>query len=114
VDDRVCFVRGILDRTRDRPVLVLNRVLTVEQVQREQTRGLWLLFTLGLNSERDVEAIGRILRRTPGNCPVHLLVRDAGLKNAVLKLGPEFAINPTSFSIGDMEVLLGAGNVKFA
>src|SRR5438477_428275 len=68
VDDRVCFVRGSLDRTRERPVLILNRVLTVEQAQREQTRALWLLLTLGQHSEQDIDAVSRILRRTPGNC----------------------------------------------
>jgi DNA polymerase-3 subunit alpha len=114
VDDRVCFVRGMLDKSRDRPVVVLNRVLTVEQVQREQTRGLWLLLSLEISSEREVDAVGRILRRNPGNCPVQLIIRDGSARNAVLKLGPEFAVNPSAFSIGDMEMLLGEGNVKFA
>jgi DNA polymerase III subunit alpha len=112
-DDRVCFVRGIFDRSRERPVLILNRVLTVEQAQREQTRGLWLLLSLVTNTAQDIEAVGRILRRTPGSCPVHVMIRDADAKHAMLKLGSEFAVNPTAFSIGEIETLLGAGNVKF-
>ena len=61
-EDRVCFVRGTVERTREEPGLVLNRILSVEQAQRELARGLYLLIKLGVHGPQHVEALGPILR----------------------------------------------------
>jgi hypothetical protein len=42
------------------------------------TRGLVLLFTLGAHGPDHIDAVARVLQRTPGPCPVYLHVRDAG------------------------------------
>ncbi len=34
-EDAVCFVKGVVDRTRNEPELILNRILSVEQATRE-------------------------------------------------------------------------------
>ncbi|GIW79129.1 MAG: hypothetical protein KatS3mg105_0936 [Gemmatales bacterium] len=39
VEDRVCFVKATVERTREEPGLVLARVLDLDQAQRELTRG---------------------------------------------------------------------------
>lgn len=40
LEDRVCFIRGSVERTRDEPGLVLNRILSLEQAQRELARAV--------------------------------------------------------------------------
>jgi DNA polymerase-3 subunit alpha len=94
--------------------VVLTRVLSLEQAQRELTKGLWLLLSLGGNSEQDLDAIARVLRRAPGSCPVYLTVKDGTGRRASLKLGEEFRINPSTFPMGEMETILGRDRVKFA
>ena len=113
-EDAVCFVKGVVDRTRDEPGLVLNRILSMEQAQRELARGLYLLLKLDVHRPQHVEALGPILARAPGACPVFLTVRDRAGNNALLKLGRDYAINPAAYPHEELEALLGEGCVKLA
>jgi DNA polymerase III subunit alpha len=113
-EDRICFVKGVVERNRDEPGLVINRVLSVEQARRELARGLYLKVVLGRHDDNTIDAIGYLLKQTPGPCPVYLVVRDAANKDAVLKLGREFAINPSTFLCDELERLLGEEGVKLA
>jgi DNA polymerase-3 subunit alpha len=112
-EDRVCFVKGVVERNRDQPGLVLTRVLTVEQAQRELTRGLLLTLNLGVHDPNAIDAICTALRRTPGSCPVYLKVVDATGKRTVLKAGNDFGVNLATFTPDDLGMLLGAGGVVF-
>jgi DNA polymerase-3 subunit alpha len=111
-DDQPYVVKGTVDRRRDEPTLVINRILTLEQAQRELARGLWLLMRVRQHSPIDVDALAEVLRRTPGNCPVYLAVRDDGGKSAVLKLGRDLAVNPAACDRDALEAIVGPGNVK--
>jgi DNA polymerase-3 subunit alpha len=115
-DEHVCFVKATIDgrSTRDRPVLVLTRILSLEQAQRELTRGLVLLMTVGVHEPGHLDAVGRVLRRAPGVCPVFLTVRDGNGKRTLLKLGEEFRINPATVPTAELETILGTGCVKFS
>jgi DNA polymerase III subunit alpha len=113
-EDRICFVKGVVERNRDEPGLVLNRILTIEQAQRELARGLYLKVVIGRHDNNTLDTLGFLLKQTPGTCPVFLVVEDAVNKKAVLKLGREFAINASSFLCEELEDVLGAGGVKLA
>jgi DNA polymerase-3 subunit alpha len=112
-DDRVCFVRATVNRKREDPVLVLNRILSIEQAQRELTKGLVLLLRLDMRPEV-IDAIGRTLQRASGPCPVYLGFKDGAGKKALLKLSNDYGINPATVPVGELETLLGAGCVKFS
>jgi DNA polymerase-3 subunit alpha len=112
-DDRVCFVRATVNKRRDDPVLVLTRIMNIEEAQRELTRGLALLLRLDMPPEV-IETLGRALRRAPGPCPVYLTVKDAAGKRAVFKLSSDFSVNPATVPVGELEALLGPGCVKFS
>ena len=96
VEDRVCFVKGPSSAARDEPGLIVNRILSIEQAQRELARGLYLLVKPGVHRPQHIDSLKSILGRSPGGCPVFLTVRDATGKDAVLKLGREYAVNPAS------------------
>ncbi len=111
-EDRICVVKGFVERNREEPGLVLNRILTVEQAQQELARCLWLLFRLGRQRPHDVDRIATILRRTPGTCPVQLTVVDAAGKKAILRLGREFSVHAAEYAKEELEAILGEGTVK--
>jgi DNA polymerase-3 subunit alpha len=113
-EDRICFVKGLVERKREEPGLVLKRVFSVEQAQRELAKALYLKVSLGRHDERTIDTIAYLLKQTPGACPVYLVVRDGANKDAVLKLGRDFAINPNTLLGEELESLLGAGGVKLA
>ncbi len=114
VEDRVCFVKGTVERTRDEPGLILTQILSIEQAQRELTKGLVLSLTLGRHGPETIDAIGRVLKRTPGPCPVYIQFRDGVGKRSVLRAGDVYRINPANVSTAELETILGSGCVKFS
>jgi DNA polymerase-3 subunit alpha len=111
-DDRPYIVKGTVDRKREEPTLVINRILSMEQATLEMARGLYLLLRLGRTQPSDIDRIGSVLKQSQGACPVFLTIKDAADKLCLLKLGREFAINPGTFSQEELEAILGPGSVK--
>jgi DNA polymerase-3 subunit alpha len=111
-EDRICVVKGFVERNREEPGLVLNRILTVEQAQQELAKCLWLLFRLGKQRPHDVDRVASILRRTPGTCPVQLTVVDPVGKKAIMRLGREFSVHAAEYAKEELEAILGEGTVK--
>jgi DNA polymerase-3 subunit alpha len=113
-EDRICFVRAAVERTREEPGLILSRVFSIEQARRELTRGLVLSLVSGVHGESELEAALQMLQRAPGSCPVYVAVRDASGKRASLRLGETYRINPEKLPISELEDLLGVGRVIFS
>ncbi|MGH7172896.1 MAG: DNA polymerase III subunit alpha, partial [Gemmataceae bacterium] len=111
-DDVPYIIKGTIDRRREEPTLVINRILTLEQAQRELARGLYLLLRLGRTQPDDIDRLGAVLRQTPGPCPVFLTIKDGADKFCVLKLGRDFAINPNTFPQEELEAILGPNCVR--
>jgi DNA polymerase-3 subunit alpha len=111
-DDQPYIIKGTVDRKREEPTLVINRILTLEQAQRELARGLYLLLRLGHAQPDDLDRLGTVLRQTPGPCPVFLTIKDAADKFCVLKLARDFAINPNTFPQEELEAILGPNSVR--
>ena len=99
---------------RAEPTIVISRILSLEQAQRELAKGLYLLLKLGQHQPRDLDTIAYLLKQAPGNCPVFLTIRDAGKRDCVLRLGREFSINPSKYAHDELEAILGSGSVKLA
>src|SRR5262249_10229 len=114
VEDRVCFVRGAVDRTREEPGLILTRILSVEQAQRELTKGLVLSLRLGIHEPEVIDAIGRMLERSQGSCPVVLAVRDSMGSSGLVEWRGRWRMSPGTGGVADLEMLLGQGAVKFS
>jgi DNA polymerase-3 subunit alpha len=113
-EDRVCFVKAAVERTREEPGLIVTRILGIEQAQREQTRGLVLILHAGEHGPESIDTVARVLRRSPGQCPVYLNVRDLCGKWTQLKTADEFRINPSTLPTAELETILGAGHVRFS
>jgi DNA polymerase-3 subunit alpha len=112
VEDRPLIVKGVVERNREEPGLVLTRILTMEQATQELAKGLYLLVQPGRHKPSHIDALAEVLRKAPGTCPVYLTVRDTCGKDAVLKLDREFSVNPATYPHDDLETLLGTGCVR--
>jgi DNA polymerase-3 subunit alpha len=113
VEDRVCLVRGTIERTREEPGLILSRIMSLEQAQQELTK--WLRLSLGLETHQPghLEHLAGVLGRAPGTCPVYLEIKDAGGKRCAMKAGERFRVNPASLAVAELEMILGPGGVEF-
>ena len=113
-EDRVCFVEAAVERTREEPGLVVRRIVSTEQAERERTKGVVLLLSLGTHTPDIIDAVARVLKRAQGSCPVYLTVQDAAGKRVLLKTGEEFRVNTQGLPIDELETILGPGHVKFS
>jgi DNA polymerase III subunit alpha len=114
VEDRPCFLVASVERAREEPGLVVQRLLTIEQGRQERTTGVVIKLTLGKHGRRDLEAIANILRRSQGVCPVFVCLADALDKRIMMKAAEEFKVNPRSLPRGELEMLLGPETVAFS
>jgi DNA polymerase-3 subunit alpha len=114
-EDRICFAKGVVDRTREQPGLVLTRVLSLEQGKRElarNARSLCLQLTLAEHNSDVLSRVASVLREAQGSCPVLVDIFDPAGKRVRLRAGSEFSVNPATVPILRLEEILGKGRVR--
>lgn len=111
-NDRVCFIKATVERTREKPGLIINRILPLEHGKRLNLRGLKLQFLNDTHSPELVNRVGQVLQRARGSCPVYVEITDELGKRANFKLSNEFLIDPDRLAIGDLRMLLGERQVQ--
>ena len=110
-DDVPLIVQGTVDKRGNEPGVVMSRVLTLKQATLELAREVQILVKLK-NRPSVIDALREILERTPGNCPVFLVIRDEAGRDCIMKLGRPFWINPHTVEVDTLEGVLGVGSVK--
>jgi DNA polymerase III subunit alpha len=114
--DSILLLDGKLE-SRDsaaEPDIIVERVMTLEMAKSELTRGMILRMNYTDDAESTFDAVGTILKRARGNCPVYLAVFDPAGKAARFKLNAEFFVNPMQVAVDQLEMLLGTGSVIFS
>jgi DNA polymerase III alpha subunit len=116
--DAVLLFEGVLNWAAERaePDFQVKKVMTPDEARREFTKSMLLKlpYTDDQDSLRKLDAVGLVLKRYRGNCPVYLSVRDANGKQVQLKLNDEFRVNPAALKVEELEMLLGQGAVLFS
>jgi DNA polymerase III subunit alpha len=118
IPDAVHLFEGTLNWAAERaePDFQVKKVMTIEEARREFTKSLLIKLPYGDDegSLRKLDAVGLVLKRYRGACPVYLSVRDANGKQVQLKLNEQFRVNPADVKVEDLEMILGPGAVLFS
>jgi DNA polymerase III alpha subunit len=113
-NERVVLVGGKVERReREGPILVVNKVLTLQQARRELSKSLVLKLSIPQHQPEQLEGVSRLLRRATGTCPVYLQITDPHGKRAVLRLSDEYRVDPHALNLHELEMILGSGCVQF-
>ncbi|MBL8814699.1 MAG: DNA polymerase III subunit alpha [Planctomyces sp.] len=72
--ENVVFVAGKVDRRGREPNLIVNRIYTLDQADREFTAQVAIKFERGIHTSDDVDRVRLILSRYPGSTNVILVV----------------------------------------
>ena len=115
-DDRIyLFEANVEDDQRNNgaKIIVIRKLMTLEQARNELTKGMVLNLTTGQHGPDTVERIGGILQRKKGPCVVYMQVKDHSGRRAQFRLGDDYRVNPAEVPVDELEMLLGAGNVMF-
>jgi DNA polymerase-3 subunit alpha len=113
VEDRIMLAEGVIEQRGEEPQFVISRVLTIDTARKELTKGLVLRLELGRFGVQNIEEAAKVLRKTPGPCPVYVQISDGVGKKAVLRAGERFRVNPAEVRLGELESLFGPNCVMF-
>jgi DNA polymerase III subunit alpha len=112
-DDRVVFVKGTLNRSREPAELVINRVIPVENAAAELSRGVVVTLRKGVHEVEQVERLHRLVRTRPGNLDLYLEVMGlVRVKRAVYKAGSAMRLRHDDELLAALEAAVGSGNVR--
>ena len=118
VADAVHLFEGTLNWAPERaePDFQVKKVMTIDEARREFTKSMVIKLCYGDDegSLKKIDAVGLVLKRYKGVCPVYLSIRDANGRQVQLKLSEEFRVNPGSLRVEDLEMILGPGAVLFS
>ncbi|HEY8504299.1 MAG TPA: DNA polymerase III alpha subunit, partial [Gemmataceae bacterium] len=113
-NDRIRLFEATVEKgDRAEPILVVSRVLDLEQARKELTKGMVVRLRLADHGPEIVERLRAILRRTPGPCTVFVQVSDAAGRQAWMRLGQDYRVHPAEVKVDELEMLLGPGAVGF-
>ena len=117
VGDAVLLLEGVVEwreggTTGD---LIVKKVLTIDEARKDMTKSLLLRVPYSDQEEvlRKLDAVSLVLKRSRGQTPVYLSIRDPNGKQVQLKLSGEFTVNTSSLRADDLEMILGPGTVLF-
>ena len=65
-DDRICFVKGVVEHKGEEPVVVLTRAFGIETAKKEMTKGVVLALNLEEHQALVIDKLSRVLRKWPG------------------------------------------------
>jgi DNA polymerase-3 subunit alpha len=118
VPDAVYLFEGVLNQAPERaePDFQIKRILTLDEARREYTKSLVLRMPYADDPEilRKLDGLRLVLQRYRGPCPVYLVIRDPWGKQAHLRLGEQYRIDPAQLPIEEVEMILGKGTVVFS
>ena len=87
--ENVIIVAGKVDRRSREPNLIVNRIYTLDQADKEFTAQVAIKFEKGLHSKDDIQRVRNVVSRFPGSTEVILIVDSfaENLRNGASKNG---------------------------
>ena len=72
--EMICLLQGRIDRRGREPNVIVNRLMTLDQADREFTTQVAIKFQRGLHTEQDMQRVRSIINRHPGETDVVLVI----------------------------------------
>jgi DNA polymerase-3 subunit alpha len=111
--DEPVFVRGMLDRRRDPPELIISRIIPLEQGRAELTRGVVVRLHKGVHQAEHLERLLRAVRVRPGNLDLYIeVIGLEQVRRVIYKAAPSLRVRYDARLIIDIENAVGAGMVR--
>ncbi|HDZ22619.1 MAG TPA: DNA polymerase III subunit alpha [Phycisphaerae bacterium] len=96
VEDALVFVIGAVDRSRDRPNILVNKIIPIDQAIQELTQSVLIRLPGGITDEM-LEGLKACLSAHPGPAPVHveLQPQTRGDVRATVRLDAQWSVQPS-------------------
>ncbi len=105
------FVEGVVSSRETGRSVVASRIYPLEKASETVAEAVHLNIQAGLAESATLEELKNILARHPGRCPVFLDFDFSTGEKILLRAGGGTRVNPSSGLLGELERLLGKGQV---
>lgn len=72
--ENICLLKGRVDRRGREPNVIVNKLMTLEQADKEFTTNVAIKFQRGIHTPDDMETVREILKRYPGQTEIVVVV----------------------------------------
>ncbi len=113
VEDRVVFVRGRVDLSREEPGLKVSEVIPIERSREALCQKVVLRMPSAGLTDDLLRRLQELLRNHAGPVPVYLRVESAGSAPQLVRAGHAFGVIPSEALEQDLTRILGDGHVEY-
>jgi DNA polymerase-3 subunit alpha len=89
------------------PSVLLDEAVPLAEAIRAETRSVAIRLREASTRPEQIDELSRVLRASPGSCPVQLIIETDEGAEAVLALGRELSVEPSDAMLASLERLFG-------
>ncbi len=113
-EDRVVFIQGKLDLSRDEPSILCDQVIAIENaVDRLAGKAIITLHSDHYNSNTEISSLKECITRNHGKIPLYFNVTTLKGKQLTIKTPPAYGITPSEEFAKELRDILGEGNLHY-
>ena len=110
VEDEIVFVSARRDKNSDEPALLLDDLMTAEQVVRREVAGLVVNLEGALAAEQNIEKIFEVTDRHKGDQHFHMDIEDNG---DWFRVRSDHGVRISEALLDELAILVGPENLSF-
>ncbi|MFH1023956.1 MAG: DNA polymerase III subunit alpha [Planctomycetota bacterium] len=110
--DRIVFVLGKLDLSRDNPQIIVDEMIPLENATERLARSVWIHIPPFGSNTGLLKEIRNVLASHPGACPVILKFQDNGNETYV-RTANDLSVSATVGFLNDLDRIVGREHVYF-
>jgi DNA polymerase-3 subunit alpha len=107
-EDAILFFIGTVDRTTERPGLIVQDVIPVESAAARLTAAVKVVLQRTAMDESLLEKLAAICQRYPGNLPLLMDITTPDHQHVVIRAGSQYAVQPTDAFRAEVREAFGA------
>jgi DNA polymerase III subunit alpha len=109
--DAAIFVCGMVNLREDKPKIVADQVIALEDVPTRFTKAVHIRLSVGTTEDSALARVHEVVRAHNGNIPVLFCFIYPDGKLVFLEAHEHFSVSPTQQFVRDIEAILGEDSV---
>lgn len=113
IEDEVVFLQGKLDRSRDEPTIICDKIIPVAEAASELAGKAVISLEAGSFSDEELGKLQDLIGAHKGEVQLYFNVKTTRNKTVTLRAAQGYRVKPTEHFNKDIEALLGEGHVHY-
>ncbi|MDD5634339.1 MAG: DNA polymerase III subunit alpha, partial [Candidatus Omnitrophica bacterium] len=112
-EDNMLYIRGRLNLREEEPKIIAEEIIPLEQVKEKFTKSVVIKMSTAGLEQTMMQRVRNTLGKHKGKTPVYVELASPGGRKIRLAIDKELYVSPCDELVGDIEAVVGTGNIKF-